>query len=184
MTHGGSDGKIHAADGDLLVQELWEPFIGNSCQSLIGKPKLFFIQACRGNLTDGGVIFKPKVKTISHRLRDEDATDAEAFEDKRYVIPTLADLLVMLSTAEGFYSFRNPAEGSWFIQALCKELTENGHEELMTILTGVNRNVAFAKESNIPKKPELDAMKQMPNITSLLTKSFYFKTKEYKLEHA
>jgi hypothetical protein len=44
MTHGDSDGKIGAYDKDYLVQDLWENFIGTNCPSLIGKPKLFFIQ--------------------------------------------------------------------------------------------------------------------------------------------
>lgn len=44
MTHGERKGKIHAADREYDVQELWENFVGEECESLIGKPKLFFIQ--------------------------------------------------------------------------------------------------------------------------------------------
>lgn len=44
MTHGKSDGKIFAADGEFAVQDLWQYFLGTSCDGLIGKPKLFFIQ--------------------------------------------------------------------------------------------------------------------------------------------
>lgn len=175
MTHGKHDGKIYAADGEFMVQDLWERFIGNNCKSLIGKPKLFFIQACRGSTTDPGIVLKPKPKIRPFKLSD--TVDAKALLEKHYVIPTLADLLVMYSTAEGYYSFRNPAEGSWFIQALCEELRENIHEDLMMILTGVNRRVAFAKQSNIPDNLEWDAMKQMPNIMSMLTKTMYFTKK-------
>lgn len=180
MTHGKKDGKIFAADGEFLVQELWENFIGDKCPSLIGKPKLFFIQACRGSMTDPGVLLKPKPKA---RLCQSDAVDAKVVKDPEYyVIPTLADLLVMYSTAEGYYSFRNPVDGSWFIQALCEELSENKHEELMTILTGVNRRVAFGKQSNVPHDYDFDAMKQMPNIVSMLTKTLYFTKKTVKMQ--
>ncbi len=44
MSHGGSDGKIHSYDKEYIAQELWENFIGTNCESLIGKPKFFFIQ--------------------------------------------------------------------------------------------------------------------------------------------
>lgn len=184
MTHGKSDGKIYASDGEFLVQDLWEFFIGSNCESLIGKPKLFFIQACRGSMTDPGILLKPKPKL--RLVSQSDTVDAKSLSEKHHVIPTLADLLVMYSTAEGYYSFRNPSDGSWFIQALCQELTENGHEDLMTILTGVNRTVAFARQSHVPDRSELDAMKQMPNIMSMLTKTMYFmkKSPKIKLENA
>lgn len=44
MSHGNENGKIFAADGEYDVQELWKKFIGNECATLIGKPKLFFVQ--------------------------------------------------------------------------------------------------------------------------------------------
>ena len=175
MTHGKQDGKVFAADGEFMVQDLWENFVGNKCQSLIGKPKLFFIQACRGSMTDPGILYKPKPKI---RMSHSDAVDAKSMKEPDYfVIPALADLLVMYSTAEGYYSFRNPENGSWFIQALCDELRENSQEDLFLILTGVNRRVAFAKQSNVPHNDYFDAMKQMPNIVSMLTKTMYFKRK-------
>ncbi|KAL7022379.1 hypothetical protein ACKWTF_012217 [Chironomus riparius] len=180
MTHGKRDGKIFSSDGEILVNDLWENFLGDKCETLIGKPKLFFIQACRGTSTDPGILLKPKPPIRAATLAD--TVDAKAVKEEFFVLPTLADLLVMYSTAEGFYSFRNPKDGSWFIQALCEELRENSHEELMTILTGVNRRVAFAKQSYVPHIHELDASKQMPIIQSMLTKGFYFVKRQQKLK--
>lgn len=51
----------------------------------------------------------------------------------------------------------------------------------MTILTGVNRRVAFAKQSYVPHIQDLDASKQMPIIQSMLTKGFYFVKRQQKL---
>lgn len=181
MTHGETDGRISASDRTFNVTELYRPFVGQGCESLVGKPKLFFIQACRGSMTDPGVIFRPRTK--SERMSDQvDAKPAS----QAFTIPTLADVLFMYSTAEGYYSFRNPEHGSWFIQALCDELRENAHEELMTILTGVNRRVAYAKQSHIPGNYEWDAMKQMPNILSMMTKTLYLRkrTKNITLNKA
>jgi hypothetical protein len=114
----------------------------------------------------------PKQKT--RRFDNVDATSLDV--DDLFVIPTLADILIMYSTSEGFYSFRNEYFGSWFIQSLIKELEENIHDDLMTILTAVNRRVAYAYQSNTTKK-EWDACKQMPNMVSMLTKILYFTAK-------
>lgn len=176
MSHGSTDGKIYAYDEKYSAQDLWSPFIGTNCETLIGKPKLFFIQACRGKLVDPGVI-KPKFprgKIIDH-------VDATSEEEEEYFIPNLADLLIMFSTSEGYYSFRNPKEGSWFIQSLVREFEENSHKELMTILTGVNRRVAYDFQSyNL--KSKMDACKQIPNIISMLTKGFKFVPKHRDIE--
>ena len=177
MSHGMEEGTILAADREYNVQELWENFIGDNCKSLIGKPKLFFIQACRGSMVDPGVLLKPKQFALQLISDDVDAHSTEPI----FVIPKLADLLVMYSTAEGHYAFRNPGDGSWFIQALCEELKTNPQDDILRILTGVNRRVAFAKQSHVPGNDRWDAAKQMPNIVSMLTKTMYFTKKTMKL---
>ena len=172
MTHGTNNGSIAAADKEYLLKELWENFLGDNCESLIGKPKLFFIDACRGDLTDPGVIFKPKQDSLE-KLKNGDEVDAQ-LTDQIFVIPKLADLLVMYGTVEGYQSIYVPNNGSWFIQTLCKELRSNPNKDLMWILTGVNRRLAYEKEANIENKPE---KKQMPQIISMLTKKLYFHPK-------
>lgn len=170
MTHGSKNGLILAADGVFSVQDLWEPFLGNNCKSLIGKPKLFFIQACRGNLGDPGIMLMSK---LGEKEKNPDEVDTKG---KNCAKPLYTDLLVMYSSAAGHFSFRS-SEGSWFIQALCKALKNNIHEELLTILIIVNNHVAYSKQSYAPKEPKYDALKQMPSFRSMLTKSLYFPTK-------
>lgn len=120
MTHGNKDGKVFSSDGEFLVNDLWECFIGDKCETLIGKPKLFFIQACRGKCTDPGMLLKSKIPTKDRRKSD--AVDSTTPYEEYFVLPTLADLLVMYSTSEGYYSFRSPENGSWFIQVSIKFL--------------------------------------------------------------
>lgn len=43
LTHGES-GAIYAKDHSYKVESLWSPFTGDKCATLVGKPKLFFIQ--------------------------------------------------------------------------------------------------------------------------------------------
>ena len=158
MSHGSKDGKIHAADYKYPVQELWEKFLGDNCRSLMGKPKLFFIQACRGGMIDPGALVPKNQDSVK--------------TDGNFVIPYLSDLLVMYSTSQGFFAFRNSRLGTVFIQALCEEFKNNSKKDLMKILTGVNRRVAYGNQ--IYKK--LDVV-QMSNIVSMLTKTMFFPRK-------
>ena len=78
----------------------------------------------------------------------------------------------------GFYSWRNTTNGSWFIQALCYVLSERGREEdLLSIMTAVSRIVAIGFESNTPQDSNMHQRKQIPCVTSLLTRKVYFKRK-------
>lgn len=168
MSH-GEQGVLYARDNKYNVDSLWKNFIGTSCPSLIGKPKMFFIQACRGEQFDEGVALVAR--------GPKDMVDSR-HEPVVYSIPAMADLLVMYSTYDGYYSWRNPKQGSWFMQSLCKELTLNGRsKDLLLLLTGVTRRTAFEYQSFVPYDERMDAMKQIPCIVSMLTKVFYFTKK-------
>ncbi|KYN13758.1 PREDICTED: caspase-1-like isoform X2 [Trachymyrmex cornetzi] len=164
MSHGES-GLLHSADSMYPVDALWIPFTGDQCLSLAGKPKLFFIQACRGTQLDNGV-------TFFHQ------TDSIKSNTLKYSIPAYADILVAYSTYDGFFSWRNPDSGSWFIQALCEELDLHGRSrDLLTIMTFVNRRVAIEYQSYVPQNEKFHAKKQIPSIVSMLTRLVYFPDK-------
>ncbi|XP_025018785.1 caspase-3 isoform X3 [Python bivittatus] len=152
----GDDGLIYGTDGPLELKMLTSLFRGDRCKTLRGKPKLFFIQACRGTDLDSGV-----------------ETDSGSEEKVCQKIPVEADFLYAYSTAPGYYSWRNSSEGSWFIQSLCVMLKQYAKKlELMQILTRVNRKVAeFSSYSN---RADFHGKKQIPCIVSMLTKDFYF----------
>ncbi|XP_071480762.1 caspase-2-like [Diadema antillarum] len=49
MSHGVQEG-IYGSDGVVIsVEDIKEMFSGKNCPALIGKPKIFFFQACRGS---------------------------------------------------------------------------------------------------------------------------------------
>ncbi|XP_011880446.1 PREDICTED: caspase-1-like [Vollenhovia emeryi] len=161
MSHGES-GLLHSTDSLYPVEMLWTPFTGDRCSSLVGKPKLFFIQACRGVRLDKGV-------KIIHETDSKGTT---------YSIPAYADIMVAYSTYDGFYSWRNPDSGSWFIQALCEELDLHGRSrDLLTLMTFVNRRVAIEYHSYVPDNEKFHAKKQIPSIVSMLTRLVYFPDK-------
>ncbi|XP_052903201.1 caspase-1-like [Anopheles moucheti] len=174
MTHGKKNNCLYARDKCYKADKLWEPFIGDACPSLLGKPKLFFIQACRGRKLDAGSRIKRMVAEVL-------PLPVAAPVPIHYVIPTMADLLVMYSTCDGYYAWRNTDNGSWFIQSLSLELVVKAHrQELLHILTGVSRRVAYQYQSDVPGNKNLDAMKQMPCIKSMLTKLLYFPSQNCK----
>lgn len=81
-----------------------------------------------------------------------------------------------LSLFIGYYSWRNPGKGSWFVQSLCSILSEYGKElEILQMLTMVNFRVATSYESQ-SDDPQYSEKKQVPCVVSMLTKELYFWT--------
>ncbi|RVE76044.1 hypothetical protein OJAV_G00004870 [Oryzias javanicus] len=150
----GDEGVFFGTDGSVELKALTSLFRGDHCRSLVGKPKLFFIQACRGTELDDGI-------------------EADSKDDTTK-IPVEADFLYAFSTAPGYYSWRNVMTGSWFMNSLCDMLSKYGKElELLHIMTRVNHMVAVEFES-ISTSPGFHAKKQIPCIVSMLTKEMYF----------
>lgn len=164
MTHGEECGVLSAKDEKYNLNEITEYFSADNCPSLARKPKIFFIQACRGNKLDFG--------TKMTRTRSE--TDKTEASSAVYQLPNEIDFIIVHSSAEGYYSFRKETEGSCFIQCLCDELDQNGNDEnLFVLLTRVCQNVAYDFESNSRQK-EFHQIKQIPSITSTLTRILRF----------
>ncbi|XP_012263598.1 caspase-1-like [Athalia rosae] len=158
----GEMGILYAHDTPYKADTIWSFFTADKCPSLAGKPKLFFIQACQGDKLDPGV-----------SLRERTETDSPGSQTFR--IPSHADFLIAYSTIPGFYSWRNTNRGSWFMQALCQELAENGTRwDLLTLLTFVSQRVAIDYESNTPDNVTMHQQKQIPCITSMLTRLVRF----------
>lgn len=158
----GELGLIYAHDTAYKADSLWHYFTADRCPTLAGKPKLFFIQACQGDKLDPGITLKERTET--------DGQPAATFR-----IPSQADILIAYSTIPGYYSWRNTSRGSWFMQALCLELCENGTRyDLLTLLTFVCQRVALDFESNTPDNVTMHQQKQIPCITSMLTRLVKF----------
>jgi len=169
LTHGASDGVLYSYDEEMKLKDFTKPFEPENCPSLAEKPKLFFIQACRGRNLDPG----SKVKSV-------DTVDSGLSKGYTEVfIPSQADFLIAQSTCPEFYAWRNIKEGSIFIQALCEVFNANYRtKDISQMLTLVNNTVAFDWASNSPQYPEFHQKKQIPSITSQLTKILRFEQKK------
>ncbi|XP_055348296.1 caspase-3-like isoform X2 [Paramacrobiotus metropolitanus] len=162
FTHGEEQGIIYGTDGKLNLSELTIQFRGDKCTTLAGKPKIFVVQACRGDRLDAGV----------------DLIEADA--PSTFRIPAEADFLYAFSTVPGYFSWRNTELGSWFIQALCHMLDQHALDpdmDILKLLTRVSHQVAFGHESNVPSDTKWHRKKQIPSIVSMLTKDVVFTRK-------
>ncbi|XP_032210313.1 caspase-8 isoform X1 [Mustela erminea] len=158
----GDKGIIYGCDGQgVPICELTSYFTGSKCPSLAGKPKIFFIQACQGDNYQKGIA----VETDSEQ--NEACYESDSCQ-KRY-IPDDADFLLGMATVNNCVSYRNPMEGTWYIQTLCQSLRERcpRGEDILTILTEVNFEV-----SN--KDDRRNMGKQMPQPTFTLRKKLIF----------
>lgn len=166
LSHGAED-KIYGSDSKMVnLSSIAERFDAGNCPSLAGKPKMFFIQACRG-------IKKERPRRIEP---DGEADDMEPqptpslIEDdgSTVVIPQKADFLFSYATPYGQAAFRNCANGSWYIAELCRTLGKfSTHLHLGDMLVRVNKEVGTSKEYDYEYR-------QAPEIVSRLTSNVYF----------
>ncbi|XP_078696349.1 caspase-3-like [Branchiostoma floridae x Branchiostoma belcheri] len=108
MSH-GTMGKVFSSDDvGLDICELMKPVNAKKCPSLKGKPKLFFIQACQGEKTQGRENFDG----------DHDAKPVP-------FICHEADFFLGLATVPGYVALRDP-DGAPYVKHLAKMLRDFG----------------------------------------------------------
>ncbi|XP_017547313.1 caspase-8-like [Pygocentrus nattereri] len=169
LSHGEKKGVIGTDQKLCPMKDILSPFDGKNCSTLAGKPKVFFIQACRGKNREEKVV----VSVDDCHERDVDL--ASDTLEETYSIPKNSDFLVAMSTVEDYVSYRT-ANGSWFIQALCAQLEEGSKsgDDILTILTKVNEEVSRMEGDEIVNETTCDA-KMTPEPRFTLTKKLIFK---------
>ena len=53
-SHGTREGIVGTDDEVVNIRDLTSPLCASKCESLAGKPKLFFVDACRGTRIQTG----------------------------------------------------------------------------------------------------------------------------------
>ena len=85
---------------------------------------------------------------------------------------------VCVCVCSGYFSFRDPNKGSWYIQDLCEALHQcGGSLEFTELLTLVNSKVAKRYVEKCRDKNAI-GKKQIPCFVSMLTKKLYFRPKQ------
>uniref|UniRef100_A0A914R3J2 Uncharacterized protein n=1 Tax=Panagrolaimus davidi TaxID=227884 RepID=A0A914R3J2_9BILA len=164
LTHGIYDHLLGVDDKLVNVHEFLKCFNAENAPLLKGKPKLFFIQACRGRERDYGTIY-PDSHNIG--LSEQLTTETLYSSLSPNVMPIEGDMIIAYSTPPNYVSWRSGNRGSWFIESVCNIIGEYAKtEEICSILTRVNQRVA--------KEYSAHGFKQIPRFESSLTKKFYF----------
>ncbi|CAN9510311.1 unnamed protein product [Ophioblennius macclurei] len=170
LSHGENE-QVYTYDGKIGIRDITSMFKGDKCKSLAGKPKIFILQACRGDKHDDPVTV---CDAVDNEVKSNQVVvDASAV----YTLPAGADFIMCYSVAEGYYSHRDTLNGSWYIQDLCYLLHKYGESlEFTELLTLVNRKVSMRSVGNAVDKNAI-GKKQVPCFASMLTKKLYFRPK-------
>lgn len=105
LSHGDTE-NIRHPEGCTPFEEIFEPFSGENCRTLLGKPKMFFIQACQGDKLD------ERIPVLYET--DSGSGNGETQKKGIFRYPSQADFVIFYSTAPGYFSFRNPDKGTQF----------------------------------------------------------------------
>ncbi|XP_068591489.1 caspase-2 isoform X4 [Cebidichthys violaceus] len=180
----GVEGAIYGTDGQLLQLDwVFESFDNARCPLLQNKPKMFFIQACRGEEMDCGVeqIDGP-ARTCSPSCEQRDAGregqgDANSRQRgdmgrPRIKLPQRSDMICGFASLKGTAAMRNTKRGSWFIQELNTTLRLHARDtHLADIMVQVNGHIK-EREGFAPGTAH-HRCKEMSEFTSSLCKDLY-----------
>ncbi|KAH6932601.1 hypothetical protein HPB50_008022 [Hyalomma asiaticum] len=138
MSHGELD-MIYGEDWQLLhLEDIYSLFGNKHCPALQGKPKVFFIQACRGDMRCKGT------RTIGCQ------TDAiplpaglpKSSPSREEHMTTCSDIYVAYATIRGYVAFTSKTFGSWFLLSVYKVFSEHaGTMHLDMLMQLVRRDV-------------------------------------------
>ncbi|KAM4735894.1 caspase-2 isoform 3-T3 [Anableps anableps] len=184
----GVEGAIYGTDGQLIQLDwVFEAFDNAHCPLLQNKPKMFFIQACRGDEMDCGVEqLDGPVRTSSPSCEQRDAgREAEGDADPRQrrdlrgpriKLPQRSDMICGFASLKGqricTAAMRNTKRGSWFIQELNASLRLHARDtHLSDILVQVNARIK-EREGYAPGTAH-HRCKEMSEFTSSLCKDLY-----------
>ncbi|XP_061449330.1 caspase-3-like [Rhineura floridana] len=160
----GEEGIIFDCEGQpVQLTQIFQILAPQRCHKLAGKPKIFFIQACRGKEIDPGVW----LQTDSGGLQ----TDSGGPQTERFFhyLSIPQDTAVMFACSPGYASFINWWE-SMFLKALLELLEgEECHLELARLMTRINWRVAFHFEA----KGKYDGGKEMPCFATKMVREVY-----------
>lgn len=156
-----SHGNQRAIYGSDSVEVKRDEFCNliKSCPSLKGKPKLFFIQACRLPIVDAD--------------SNKDGLEGEATPITTPLHPD-ADMLIANAATPDNAAYISLMQGSWFVTALKRKLTDPAliySRSLSQLLQEVNREVC--KQLGIMKDEE-ETVTQCVEVTTRLRNGVTF----------
>ncbi|XP_031206012.1 caspase-14 [Mastomys coucha] len=153
MAH-GEEGLLKGEDEKMVrLEDLFEVLNNKNCKALRGKPKVYIIQACRGEHRDLG--------------EELGGDEVAVIKNNPQTIPTYTDAIHIYSTVEGYLSYRHDEKGSGFIQTLT-DVFVNRKGSILELIEEVTRRMA-----NTEVMQEGKPRKVNPEVQSTLRKKLY-----------
>lgn len=157
MSH-GENGFIKMKNGDKVsLEDVFEMFNNKNCPALHEKPKIFIIQACRGEKKDNGI------------ETDDEPMESDDISERRR-LPTFSDYFIIYPTQPDHVALRHSRNGSVMIAAMIDVFNQYGNKyHIVDFFTKVN-NIVVRAEFYLHEEP----IKVSLVMESTLTKSVYF----------
>ncbi|XP_053201286.1 caspase-7-like isoform X2 [Panonychus citri] len=174
MSHGLKCDLIVGSDGLYVRLETLLSYFNNfNCPLLMNKPKLFFIQACRGDEYDFGIMDATTTADagpVPGPVIFTKKTDPDR-------IPTWSDMCIVQSTIQGYVALRSVQSGSWFAEALGWALIDHAWEKSL-------HEILMVVSSKLSKREGKKSVKQaIEVIWRGWNKSLYFNPGIYNSNH-
>ena len=154
LSHGNEETIADSNGEEVNFLDLRDKMKGDECKTLANKPKIFFVQACRGNMPDTPVKVTP-AGILNHNTDNE--------------IPAKADFFIGYAVTFHQAAFVSGG-GSLYVNELCKSLVQYAnYASLNEIMTFTNQQVG-KHCINFDKKQ----VKQAPVFSSTARKDIFF----------
>ena len=161
----GKDGVVCSSDDqEIRIADIEKKFRKSKCRSLQGKPRIFIIDACRGQEES------MQITSSKKKIPKNPFTSTSIFQQSRKnENPEKADVAIIYATAPGDFSYFDETEGSLFTR-LFETVVCEGIEKNMDF------NSIMTEVSNRISKYELErGIYQTVEIVTTLRKKYYFK---------
>ncbi|XP_063379575.1 caspase-6-like [Cydia fagiglandana] len=163
LTHGQDHGYLRAFDTRYCERDIIACFDARLNPSLVAKPIIILIQACRGRQPASVVEVRSKDVSEPFQTVELDAL----LPTEKYRRPMDSDIIMFHSAFFGRASIRVVEEGTWFIQTLCEQIRLHAATDHFEKLCRRLRTIVAHME--------YEGAKQMPVVTSTLLKKLYLK---------
>ena len=199
----GRSGEVFCSDGNTISIDMLHDIFSN-CDTLRGKPKLFFIQACRGKGEDElRVAYDTAISSLDQANRSYESTKVDPDElsvaydtaissldqaNRSYEstkvdpviqlsIPSDADFLYAFCPVDEYVSYRNHEKGSHYVRCFVEAFREHvAHDHILDILTIVNNKVTKidTERPSSKNRNRIKICKRMPEVRHTLRKTVRF----------
>ena len=160
MSHGSED-AIFGTDRKLVNvrHDIRRYMTADKCFSLANKPKLIFVQACRGEEANQGFVVTESAHHLMGNLPRQEVHNYPAYTpsnldiapsfappvDVKY-IPQDSDILIFYASTASHAALRHTQEGGWFVMKLYDVMCEYAEkEDLQSMITKVTGQVSMKK---------------------------------------